>query len=78
MFQISGLRFFLLVIVASSLAVFWYLDTNYYHWDRYLPEPEEMVVDTMTDVPEESNQKNITFNTKEFVPTNEWQTIEKG
>lgn len=78
MFQISGLRFFLLVVLASSLGVFWYLDTNYYHWDRYLPEPEEMVVDTMENVPVKTLKKNATLHNKEFVPTNEWQTIEKG
>lgn len=77
MFQISGIKFFLLVVVAASLGAFLYLDNKYYHWDRYLPDPDEMVADTMVDTPEDPNQ-NITFSSKKFVPTNEWQIIEKG
>uniref|UniRef100_A0A2S2PTG5 Nucleotide exchange factor SIL1 n=1 Tax=Schizaphis graminum TaxID=13262 RepID=A0A2S2PTG5_SCHGA len=72
MFEMSIVKLVLIVLVAASLGAFWYLDTVFYHWDRVLPQPEEMVVET---VPESS--KNITnFNKPiEFVPTNEWQRI---
>lgn len=73
MFQLSTTKFFLLLIVALSLAVFWYLDTKYYHWDQYLPEPDEMVEKVS-----EEPKKNVTISSKKFVPTNEWQTIEEG
>lgn len=73
MFEMSLVRLFLVILVAASLGAFLYLDTVFYHWDRVLPQPEEMVVET---VPESS--KNVTtFNKpKEFVPTNEWQIID--
>ncbi|XP_026812586.1 nucleotide exchange factor SIL1 [Rhopalosiphum maidis] len=72
MFEMSIVRLVLIVLVAASLGAFWYLDTVFYHWDRVLPQPEEMVVETVPESP-----KNITnFNKpKEFVPTNEWQII---
>jgi len=75
MFEMSLVRLFLVILVAASLGAFLYLDTVFYHWDRVLPQPEEMVVET---VPESS--KNVTtFNKpKEFVPTNEWQIIHAG
>lgn len=75
MFEMSLVRLFLMILVAASLGAFLYLDTVFYHWDRVLPQPEEMVVET---VPESS--KNVsTFNKpKEFVPTNEWQIIDEG
>lgn len=74
MFDINILRLFLMIVVAASLGAFWYLDTVFYHWNRILPQPEEMVHET---VPESS--KNVTsFNKpKEFVPTNEWQIIDE-
>jgi len=75
MFEMSIVRLVLIVLVAASLGAFWYLDTVFYHWDRVLPQPEEMVVETVPESP-----KNITnFNKpKEFVPTNEWQIIGEG
>lgn len=74
MFEMSIVRIGLIILIAASLGAFWYLDTVFYHWDGILPQPEEMVVET---VPESS--KNITtFNKlKEFVPTNEWQIIQE-
>lgn len=71
----SIVRIGLIILIAASLGAFWYLDTVFNHWDGVLPQPEEMVVET---VPESS--KNITtFNKpKEFVPTNEWQIIQEG
>lgn len=73
MFQLTGIKLFLLVLIAMSLGVLWYMDTKYYHWDGILPEPEEVVVET---VPESIS--NDTFKQKEFVPTNEWQKIDNG
>lgn len=74
MFQMSVVKLFLVILVAASLCVFWYLDTVFIHWDRVLPQPEEMVVETVPEFP-----KNMTFNEpKEFVPTNEWQIINEG
>lgn len=75
MFQMSVVKLFLVILVAASLCAFWYLDTVFFHWDRVLPQPEEMVVETVPKFP-----KNFsTFNEpKEFVPTNEWQIINEG
>lgn len=75
MFEMSIVRIGLIILIAASMGAFWYLDTVFYHWDGVLPQPEEMVVET---IPESS--KNITsFNKlKEFVPTNEWQIIQEG
>lgn len=75
MFQMSSGRLFLVILVAASLGAFLYLDTMFYHWDRVLPQPEEMVVETVP----ESSKNGTTFNKpKEFVPTNEWQIIDEG
>lgn len=73
MFQLNGIKLFLIVLIVASLGVFWYLETKYYRWDGIEPEPEEMVVEI---VPEPI--QNDTFKQKEFVPTNEWQNIDKG
>uniref|UniRef100_A0A2H8TXF8 Nucleotide exchange factor SIL1 n=1 Tax=Melanaphis sacchari TaxID=742174 RepID=A0A2H8TXF8_9HEMI len=75
MFEMPLVRLFLIILLATSLGVLWYLDTAFYHWDRVLPQPEEIIVET---VPESS--KNVTtFNKpKDFVPTNEWQIIDEG
>lgn len=73
MFQLSGTKLFLLILLTGSLCVFWYVETNYYHWGQTLPEPEELLSKT-----EPVPIKNNSFETKEFVPTNEWQTIEEG
>lgn len=77
MFQISGFKFFLLVVLASSLGLLWYLDNKYYHMeDRILPDPQLMVGENE---PPEPSTKNESFKLKqEFVPTNEWQIIGKG
>ncbi|VVC32192.1 Hypothetical protein CINCED_3A008175 [Cinara cedri] len=72
MFQLSGTKLFLLILIAASLGALWYLDTNYYHWGHTLPEPEKLLVEN-----EPKPIKNNSFKTKEFLPTNEWQTIEK-
>ncbi|XP_001943966.2 nucleotide exchange factor SIL1 [Acyrthosiphon pisum] len=72
MFEMSLGRLLLVILVAASLGAFLYLDTVFYHWDRVLPQPEEMVVETVP----ESSKNATTFNKpKEFVPTNEWQII---
>jgi len=75
MFQMSVVKLFSVILVAASLCALWYLDTVFFHWDRVLPQPEEMVVETVPEFP-----KNITtFKApKEFVPTNEWQIINEG
>lgn len=76
MFEMSSVRLFLVILVAASLGAFLYLDTVFYHWDRVLPQPEEMVVET---VPESSKNGTTSFNKpKEFVPTYEWQIIDEG
>lgn len=69
----SVVKVFLLLVLAASLGVFWYLDTKYYHWDNILPEPDSLIVEN---VPEQI--VNDTFKPKVFVPTKEWQMIEKG
>lgn len=75
MFQLSVTKLFLLVLVAVSLLALWLLDTNRHQWDRVLPESDELVLEDVQ-VPEST--KNDTFKTKEFVPNNEWQTIQQG
>lgn len=75
MLEMSLVRLFLIILVAASLGAFLYLDTVFYHWDRVLPQPEEMVVET---VPESSNNVTTFNKPKEFVPTNEWQIIGEG
>jgi len=75
MFELSFVRLFLVILVAASLGAFWYLDTVFYRRDRVLPQPEEMVVETLP----ESSKNGTTFDKpKEFVPTNEWQIINEG
>lgn len=73
MFQVSAVKVFLLLILAASLGVFWYLDTKYDHWDQILSEPDSLVVEN---VPEPI--VNDSYKPKAFVPTKEWQMIEKG
>lgn len=75
MFQVSVTKFFLLLLVAASMIALWLLQSNHQHWDRVLPESEELVVENVL---EPESTKNDTFRIKEFVPTNEWQTIQKG
>lgn len=62
-------------MIAVSLGAFWYLDTNYYHWGQTIYEHEKQLV---KNEPESGAIKNDSFKTKEFVPTNEWQTLGKG
>lgn len=72
MFQISYTKFFLVILILASLGFFWYLDINYSKWGETYTEYEGVV----ENVPE--SIKNDTSIIKEFVPTNEWQIIEKG
>lgn len=75
MFEMSIVKIGLIILIAASLGAFWYLDTVFYDRDRVLPQPEEMVVETVP----ESSINITTFNkAKEFVPTNEWQIIHEG
>lgn len=70
MFQMPYFKFFLIILVAVSLGLFWYLDRNYYNWSQTFPESE---VENVSDA-----TKSKTSKLKEFVPTNEWQIIEDG
>lgn len=70
MFQMPYMKLFLIILIAASLGLFWYLDTKYYYWSQSFPEPE---VENVSDV-----TKNETSKLKEFVPTHEWQIIENG
>lgn len=74
MFQSCGIKILLIIMIVSSLCLLWYLDTKYYHWDRILPQPDEMIF-AKTEL---QSPENDTLKSKEFVPTNEWQIIEKG
>lgn len=73
MFQLSGIKVFLLLLVAVSLGAVWYLDTNYYHWGQTIYEHENQLV--KNEPVSMAIKKN---STKDFVPTNEWQPLEKG
>jgi hypothetical protein len=73
MFQVSVVKVCVLLLLAASMGVFWYLDTKYDRWDQILSEPDSLVVEN---VPEPI--VNDSFKPKAFIPTKEWQIIEKG
>jgi len=75
MFEMSVVKLLLVVLVAASLGAFWYMDTLFHQWDQVLPQPEEMIVET---VPESSKNDTTLNKSEELEPTNEWQIITGG
>lgn len=70
----NATKLILVFLIVVALGTVWFMDSRFFHWsDRVLPDPQTMTGETV-----EEPVTNDTFNNKKFVPTNEWQTIEKG
>ncbi|XP_050438496.1 nucleotide exchange factor SIL1 isoform X2 [Adelges cooleyi] len=78
MFHLNGSRFvlLLLLVVFGSLGIFLYLDSLHPRWTRDVYKFQDLVRERPAD-DEQTTYKPMVNKTKEFVPTHEWQTIEK-